>query len=364
MLDQAISDRAPAAPHDEPGGETQRSRTLGVETLQTLLRLGVSPDPRNYELWHTHLSGARPELSRRIEDLIALRVPFTGDVLDALHDAHFAASDPEADAVGAAAGEVEKNTQAMLDQIAATQGPLQAFGASLATWPERIRAAESLSALDTAVASLGLETSRILDDNRRLQDRLDSSVRRIDGLRQTMASLRTTATTDSLTGLLNRRAVEGRLKRAMGRADAEPCTVLLADIDHFKQFNDLHGHTTGDLVLRLVARLMTEHTKGRDAVGRFGGEEFIIVMAGADQAGGESVARQICEAISAKPLVTAKTAGRMAGRITLSVGVAQHRPGEKMSALIERADMALYAAKHGGRNRVIGAKGAEGRGAV
>ncbi|MGI4945562.1 MAG: GGDEF domain-containing protein [Janthinobacterium lividum] len=104
-------------------------------------------------------------------------------------------------------------------------------------------------------------------------------------------------------------------------------------------------------MLRLVARLLADNVKGRDTVARYGGEEFAILLTGAGLRAAEVVARQINEALSSKRLATKGTAASF-DHVTISVGVAQARPGEAAAALVERADAALYEAKRTGRNRV------------
>jgi diguanylate cyclase len=125
----------------------------------------------------------------------------------------------------------------------------------------------------------------------------------------------------------------------------------MCDIDHFKQFNDTHGHQTGDQVLRLVGAAIKGSVKGRDVAARYGGEEFSIILPATTIDSAVLVADQIRQAIMAKELIKRST-GESLGRITMSFGVAAHREGERPENLIERADACLYASKRNGRNRV------------
>ncbi len=204
-----------------------------------------------------------------------------------------------------------------------------------------------------AIATLSEETRRAGERNRVLEQQVTASAARITRLRQNLAEMKQEATTDVLTGIANRKAFEARLRRAITQARSEQgaLSVLLLDIDNFKRFNDLHGHRTGDLVLRLVGRVLADNVKGRDCAARYGGEEFAILLAGADLRAGATVAQQICDALSGKHLVN-KGSGQGLGRVTASVGVAQFRDNETPAALVERADLALYQAKRTGRNRV------------
>jgi diguanylate cyclase len=132
-----------------------------------------------------------------------------------------------------------------------------------------------------------------------------------------------------------------------------PFSVLLIDIDHFKQFNDTHGHQIGDDVLRLMARTLKETVKGRDVAARYGGEEFAVLLPDTDLDRARLVAENIRAAIAGKELRKRSTRENL-GRITVSVGVAEYKPDDDLEALIGRSDRSLYAAKNNGRNLVSG----------
>jgi two-component system, cell cycle response regulator len=154
------------------------------------------------------------------------------------------------------------------------------------------------------------------------------------------------ATTDSLTGVLNRRAFFARSESVCERADAGvPITAVMLDIDHFKQVNDRYGHGVGDEVIRRVAAAAAA---GERVVGRLGGEEFAIVLE-ADIAEASRGAEALRAEIATFSFDTEQ--GPMS--CTCSFGTSQWRRGDNLDELLRRADMALYAAKTGGRNRVV-----------
>lgn len=128
--------------------------------------------------------------------------------------------------------------------------------------------------------------------------------------------------------------------------------MLLLDIDHFKTFNDDFGHGVGDQVLRLMAKVLREKVREQDLPARYGGEELIAVMPGADLATCAELAERIRHAI-AECTITRRSTGEILPNISVSIGVAQYRSGEAIADLIERCDRALYLAKGGGRNLVM-----------
>jgi diguanylate cyclase (GGDEF)-like protein len=150
---------------------------------------------------------------------------------------------------------------------------------------------------------------------------------------------------DPLTGLLNRRALEERFAVELARAkrDQRPLSVVAVDIDHFKRINDEHGHQAGDRALVWVAAMLNEHTRGADIVARVGGEEFVIVLPGADGRSTHEFAERLRAAIED---------GDAEFPFTISAGVAAALAPSTAHTLLDAADRALYAAKHAGRNRV------------
>jgi diguanylate cyclase (GGDEF)-like protein len=165
-------------------------------------------------------------------------------------------------------------------------------------------------------------------------------------------ALRVQATHDSLTGIPNRGAILDILQTELSRASREsrPLAVVMADIDRFKQINDTRGHQAGDEVLREAASRMKSIMRNYDAVGRYGGEEFLVVLPGCGIEGAISEAERLREIIGATPF---RTQGHSMG-ITCSLGLSWRdmaSPGDA-DKLIREADIALYRAKTGGRNRV------------
>lgn len=172
------------------------------------------------------------------------------------------------------------------------------------------------------------------------------------------AALKTLAASDGLTGLANRRSFDQTLVMEWSRAQRtkKPLSLLFADVDYFKLYNDLHGHQKGDECLRAVASVIGENAfRPADLSARYGGEEFAIIMPETDQGGACKVAERLRDVVARLRLTHgAPGAGPF---VTLSIGIATQIPGEDVCAefLLRLADQALYAAKNSGRNRVVAA---------
>jgi diguanylate cyclase (GGDEF)-like protein len=159
---------------------------------------------------------------------------------------------------------------------------------------------------------------------------------------------RANSTLDQLTGLLNRRALEPRFAEVAEQAalSGQPVSFVLADIDHFKRVNDEHGHVVGDDVLREVAAALRASLRSFELLYRFGGEEFLLLLPGAESDDAADIAESLRAAVAAL-----EPQGLL---LTCSFGVATaDGAGLRLDALLDAADRALYAAKHGGRNRVV-----------
>jgi diguanylate cyclase (GGDEF)-like protein len=151
---------------------------------------------------------------------------------------------------------------------------------------------------------------------------------------------------DPLTGLGNRRAFDEALAAELARARRaeRPLGLVIVDVDHFKRFNDRHGHQAGDDALASVGRVLLAEARAGDRACRIGGEEFAVVLPGADEAAAAAVAERIRRGVEGAPAQE---------RMTVSLGVASMEGEEDAESLVARADARLYAAKAAGRNRVV-----------
>jgi diguanylate cyclase (GGDEF)-like protein len=158
------------------------------------------------------------------------------------------------------------------------------------------------------------------------------------------------ASTDELTGLLNRHAFNILIGKLIAeyRREPRPISMLVADIDHFKEINDRHGHLAGDAVLAAVTRALQGGLRESDLAVRWGGEEFLLVLKGCELAEAARIAENLRQAVAARPIrVTDQEIA-----VTLSIGASQFDGNESPEQTVSRADAALYRAKAGGRNRV------------
>lgn len=198
---------------------------------------------------------------------------------------------------------------------------------------------------------LAVQNAELLRINSELEGfnkRLEATVvERTQELQEKNVQLEMLAVTDQLTGLFNRTKLDKTLTEevAQGERYNTDWSVILLDVDKFKIVNDTHGHEVGDTVLVDVAKILQTHVRATDLVGRWGGEEFLVVCRGSQPEGPATVAEKLRQAIETHefPVV---------GHKTSSFGVSQYRVGDTVKSVVARADLALYQAKNSGRNRV------------
>ena len=171
-----------------------------------------------------------------------------------------------------------------------------------------------------------------------------------DELRDLNGELARLAHTDNLTGLANRRYLDEELTRLTARSNRHggPLSILLIDGDHFKRVNDAHGHQVGDEALIALAARLAERLRAEDVIGRWGGEEFMVMLPDIERRGAETVAEALRRHVSDRPLET--SAGPIP--LTISIGWAFKGSEDTADDLLRRADSALYEAKSGGRDRI------------
>lgn len=194
-------------------------------------------------------------------------------------------------------------------------------------------------------------------DQQELAARLNTQIKRKlynDALRENVTNTIEMAVTDGLTGLHNRRYLDNHLRKLFERAKSRktPLSIIMTDLDHFKSINDTHGHDGGDEVLRQFADRLRKKIRGIDLICRFGGEEFVIIMPDTDAAIAAKVAERMRLENETAPFLINN--GQTSLKVTASAGVAGLDFGnDSVESLMKRADLALYEAKTGGRNRVV-----------
>ncbi len=328
---------------------------LARRVIEAMESAGVWPTPLNFEIWVHYLGDPEGPLGREIKRILAASEPFTEATADMLA-AEYLPRGRLTEEIRDAGRVLDRELSSVSDAISKAHKSQAAYGQTLDKAATSIEAAGDGAGLQAIVSGLTSATRKVQRENETLEKRLDASTREVARLREHLEQVRRDAMTDALTNLANRKAFDEHLEAACARADAEDGALTLAvlDIDHFKRFNDTWGHQTGDQVLRYVASVMGRVAKDPRIAARYGGEEFAMIFPKESLGQVENALEAIRKEIASRSLRRRSTDDEL-GAVTLSAGFAQRRPGETASSLLDRADAALYASKHAGRNRVTSA---------
>lgn len=310
----------------------------------------LDPTPVNYDLAYHYLGGNDPGLVTLVEAAIVRDGVLRADAAEQI--SQVASNQVSAELLEKLIDQAHQSMTLASSLVGQSRTDAKAYGSALD---------KGATALDKGgePASRALElmvelTRTMIGKTHDAELRLAEMGSRMESLQGDLAEAQAVAESDPLTGLANRRAFQARLARAMAQAVAEdtPLSVAFCDIDHFKSINDNHGHDTGDRILKMVADALAEGAGDDAFVGRFGGEEFLILFDGIMARRAAMRVDEIRDELSGRHLVS-KTTGEPLGTVTFSAGIAQLLPGEADGDMLRRADEALYSAKNGGRNRVV-----------
>jgi len=333
--------------------EHERTMAFAEIALGQIKALRQPATPRNYEIWYAYATGYQPSLNQKINETLKAAGTLSESDLEQIYESFLSPTrlSERIDNVGSKVmGEIEQ-VMAMIDAAA---GSATTYTESLAGMTEKLSQSKDREGLRAIVETLVHTAKEMEVSNQKLEERLNASKQEINELQVNLETVRTESLTDPLTQLANRKFFDDSLAAAIeeARAKNESLSLMMTDIDHFKNFNDNYGHLTGDQVLRLVATSVKQNVKGQDTAARYGGEEFAIILPNTVLRSAIVVADHIRRAVMTKELMKRST-GEHLGRITVSIGVATLKKSDTAQTFIERTDTCLYAAKRHGRNRVM-----------
>lgn len=315
---------------------------------------GIDPTPGNYRLWFTYASGTNKKLIQTIDILLSNKRDINNAVCEDLYYRFFQSMD-EAEQMASVTSVIEQKLERLATSLAEAGMDTSYFGNTLynasSVLEENPQVEENLRSIINVLITA---TKQMEQRNKNLENYLHRSSEQMVELQSNLEAIRTDSITDKLTGIGNRRAFDNMFRQnAIDSMElGNDLCLLLLDIDHFKLFNDTHGHSIGDQVIRMVASTLNQTVGEKGYCARFGGEEFTVLLPDHNMAQATIIANDILKVISQREIAK-RTGGEIIRGVTVSIGVAQFHLGEPIALLLERADAGLYAAKQTGRNRVV-----------
>jgi diguanylate cyclase len=331
--------------------ECERSYATADAALGHIREMRLPADPESFELWYAYASGTNPVLSKQVAEFVARGLRDT-DLAQLYRQ--FVKSSKMLSQITLVGEQIDDEVEQIVGMIEAAILSSENFRTGLADSGEVLGSKNDRETLRAIVESL-VHLAKLLERQQTaLGKDLRSSSVQISALTKDLAAAKLQSLMDPLTSLFNRKHFDSYLKRTIDSAARrkQPFSLVLADVDHFKKFNDTHGHLIGDHVLRLIATEVMRAVTGKGIGARYGGEEFALVLPRADLASALEIAEQLRETVGARE-VYRRNSNDVLGRITISAGVAEWQQGESVEALITRADACLYRAKRSGRDCIV-----------
>jgi len=314
----------------------------------------IPPTPENYLLWYEYFQGDSPQLTARLDQLLADQTPFTFELTRQLFDEFFARPDTveQASQLNRVADMIRMMALRIIKESIKSIESSSAYSTSLARFATEIEQAQDVEDISRVLAAILDESRRVHEANQAYQRAIRRQTQDVDTALGRLKNLELEATTDALTGLANRGAFDREIEREFSRAKryGNQFSLIFADLDECKRINDAYGHQVGDTTLKEVGRLIRHIVREMDFTARYGGEELVIILPGTALEGAGRLAERLRQAVADTEFAVN---GLDFYSLTISLGVATVRPEDKGPAdVVRRADQALYLSKRRGKNRI------------
>lgn len=322
---------------------------IAAQVTYAMRTMGVSPIPRNYELFYEAYIGSNPKLTK---DLAALGNKATQNELDAIGQQYFGSN--RSNALDGAHTKIASELEGLLGVLKQEQNSLESYNKLLGDTVSRIsdKNSASVEILRNAIGVLSEATGDTMAQGEKTVESVTKKSLEMEKVRKELDEYKRIANTDSLTRLANRRAFDEKLASIYNQqANRATTALVIGDIDHFKKINDTFGHPVGDKILATVANIIRANVRREVFVARTGGEEFAIIIEGNSEAESKQIADRIRKALASTPFKNSKT-GVDYGPVTMSLGLCMAANAEEPNELYSKSDTALYCAKNDGRNQV------------
>jgi len=320
--------------------------------LNFMMEHQITTVPVHYCVVYEHVSGHNQKLTAVMNELIRKSVSITPEILKQLYG-NYVTGKGTSETANLAIHDIKKIMSDLMGTMSSAEGELEDSNNALLECINDASSQTLNSGMQSILNALVSVTKEIIGSSEDMKSRLNHATREVETLRDKLKKTRIEALTDTLTGLTNRRGMEKILQQEIRetRKSGQDLSVIMGDIDHFKNINDTFGHLVGDHVIKMVATTLKGYVRGRDHVVRYGGEEFMILLPETSLDGALVLGEKIRDFLASMSWKENQK-GTSLGKITLSFGISCLSEKDTTDSLIKRADDALYHSKQNGRNRV------------
>ena len=316
--------------------------------LPLMSKHGIPITPRNYTTWYYYVSGKNKELRETIDSLLENNEPCSQETNEEIYKRFFIGK--EESTLDEIRDKLQQTLTVVFGELKELSGQTQEYESTTLKSVDKLTEDMSVQDIKNVLDEVIAATKKIRSSGEMTHQRLEETTKSLQVLKKDFEDAKTELLQDFLTGVMNRKGFDETLAKSVSSATGNLC-LLMIDIDHFKKFNDKHGHIVGDEVLKFVAKNVRKIVRGNDSIARIGGEEFAVILPKTPLLGAVTVAENARASISRLKLER-KGKSEKLETITVSIGVSQYKQGESLDDFVNRADQALYFAKNSGRNRV------------
>ncbi|QYZ67027.1 MAG: hypothetical protein OI74_08275 [Gammaproteobacteria bacterium (ex Lamellibrachia satsuma)] len=350
MKEQKEDSASPALFHPDTRDQAGEFFRLAIPLLA---KHQLPINPVNFSLFYNYMAGRDAHLKEKLDRFMEDQGTWSQEDADKLFRRFLYSCDGDA---------LDDLREELLAIVAQTIGGLVDLAGKTAVSNEKLeqhinRLAESQKAEDVlaVVTNIMSDTRELARESKQFESQLTTSSDEMDRLKNELESVKKEAYVDVLTGVFNRRGFDQTLDHLIADAErlqAANFSLILVDLDHFKEINDTHGHIVGDKVLSVLGKLLKKHTKGSDSSARIGGDEFALLLPETSITNAFGLAENLRKNIK-KLVLKRPSTGETLVDVSASLGVAAFRLGESAHGFLDRCDKAMYRAKKLGRGRVV-----------
>lgn len=323
----------------------QQTAALAQKVFIFLVKQEIPATPENYEVWFAYHSNNNEDLEREVREKISKGIPLDRELTMQLHERYFGDQDKQR-IIALVENHAVIIMKEVIDSMLISVHDSSEYNKKLQQYSLTLKQATDIESVKYIINTLISDTKEFEESNVKLRHKLEHITAEAENLKKQLEQHKQDLLKDPLTGLNNRRALSNKLEElhADFKKNGSIYSAIMTDINLFKKFNDQYGHIIGDNALQIVSTTLKENTKGKDFVGRFGGDEFILLLPETTLYSATILAGNLGRSVSEKKLKL-KSTGKTLEKVSISLGVAQIKEGDLLESVVERADAALNLAK-------------------
>lgn len=330
----------------------QKTALIAQKVIAFMVKEEIPVTPENYKVWFEYHTGNNAELERDVKQKKSSGTLLNTELTRDLYAKYFQDADKRR-IISLIESNAIKILKDIIINILSSLHDTSEYNKKLGQYSQSLSKVNGIEEVRQIINDIIVDTKKVEESNAVLQNKLENITVEAENLKKQVEQNERDLLKDPLTGLFNRRALSKKLTELYDefKKNQSIFSVIMTDVNMFKQFNDQYGHKIGDQALQIVSATLEENTKGKDFVGRYGGDEFILLLPMTTLYSASILADNLGKAVSKRNLKL-KSTGKSMEKLAISMGVSQIHEGDTAESVIERADAALALAKKAKDDRI------------